>query len=75
VFCLFVYLSVCLCFPSVSNFYFTSQYNQFPLSHTAAAATAVIHTYPRAAAAAAATTTPTISLKFHPKHEKCKQKR
>jgi hypothetical protein len=28
-----------LCFPSVSNFYFTSQYHQFPLSHTAAAAT------------------------------------
>jgi hypothetical protein len=67
-------LSLRLCFSSVSNFYFTSQYNQFPLSHAAAAA-AAIHTYPRAAAAAAATITPTISLKFHPKHEKCKQKR
>jgi hypothetical protein len=29
-----------LCFPSVSNFYFTSQYHQFPLSHAAAAAAA-----------------------------------
>jgi len=71
-----------LCFPSVSNFYFTSQYHQFPLSHAAAAihtypreAAAVIHTYPRAAAAATTTTTPTIALKFHPKHEKRKQKR
>jgi hypothetical protein len=73
--CLFVYLSVCLCFPSVSIFYFTSQYHQFTLFHATAAA-AAIHTYPRAAAAAAAaTTTPTIALKFHPKHEKRKQKR
>jgi hypothetical protein len=63
-------LSLRLCFPSVSNFYFTSQYNQFPLSHASAAAAAAIHTYPRAAAAA--TITPSISLKFHPKHEKCK---
>jgi hypothetical protein len=62
-----------LCFPSVSNFYFTSQYHQFPLSHAAAAA--AIHTYPRAAAAATTPTTPTIVLKFHPKHEKRKQKR
>jgi membrane glycosyltransferase len=51
-----------LCFPSVSNFYFTSQYHQFPLYHAAAAASATT-------AAAAA-----ISLKFHPKHEKRKQK-
>jgi PPE-repeat protein len=72
VFCLFVYLSVCLCFPSVSNFYFTTQYHQFPLFHVATAAAAAISTYPRAAAA---TTTPTIALKFHPKHEKHKQKR
>jgi hypothetical protein len=28
------------CFPSVSNFYFTSQYHQFPLAHAAAAAAA-----------------------------------
>jgi hypothetical protein len=35
-----------LCFPSVSNFYFRSQYHKFPLSH---------------AAAAAATTTPSSS--------------
>jgi hypothetical protein len=62
-----------LCFPSVSNFYFTSQYHQFPLSHTAAAAAAK-HIYPRAAAAAA-TTTLTIALKFHPKDERRKQKR
>jgi hypothetical protein len=54
-----------LCFPSVSNFYFTSQYHQFPLSHAAAAA-ADRGIY---AAAAAAT-----ALKFHPKHEKRKQK-
>ena len=61
-----------LCFPSVSNFYFTSQYHQFPLSHAAAA----IHTYPRAAAAATTTTTTlTMALTFHPKHEKHKQKR
>ena len=33
-------LSLRLCFPSVSNFYFTSQYHQFPLSHAAAAAAA-----------------------------------
>ena len=35
---LFVYLSVCFMFSlffSVSNFYFTSQYHQFPLSHPA----------------------------------------
>ena len=38
-------LSLRLCFPSVSNFYFTSQYHQFPLSHAAAAA--VMHTYPK----------------------------
>jgi len=69
----FSFISPFVCFPSVSNFYFTSQYHQFPLSHAAAAATA-IHTYPRAAAAAAAaTTTPTIALKFNPKHEKRKQ--
>jgi hypothetical protein len=30
-----------LCFHSVSNFYFTSQYHQFPLSHAAAAAAAI----------------------------------
>jgi hypothetical protein len=70
VFCLFAYLSVCLCFPSVSNFYFTSQYHQFPPSRSSSSST-----YLRAAAAAAATTTPTIALKFHPKHEKRKQKR
>jgi hypothetical protein len=29
-----------LCFPSVSNFYFPSEYHQFPLSHAAAAAAA-----------------------------------
>jgi hypothetical protein len=29
-----------LCLHSVSNFYFTSQYHQFPLSHAAAAAAA-----------------------------------
>jgi hypothetical protein len=33
-----------LCFPSVSNFYFTSQYHQFPLSHAAAAAAAAAAT-------------------------------
>ena len=36
-----------LCFPcffSVSNFYFTSQYHQFPLSHPAAAAAFSSHT-------------------------------
>jgi hypothetical protein len=40
----------------VSNFYFPSEYHQFPLSHAAAAAAAA------------------IALKFHPKHEKRKQK-
>jgi hypothetical protein len=55
-----------LCFPSVSNFYFTSQYHQFPLSHAAAAA-ADRGIYAAAAAAA-------IALKFHPKHENRKQK-
>jgi hypothetical protein len=38
---LFVYLSVCFIFSLVffvSNFYFTSQYHQFPLSHPATAA-------------------------------------
>jgi hypothetical protein len=65
-----------LCFPSVSNFYFTLQYHQFPISHAATAATT---TTPAAATtttpATAATTTSTIALKFHPKHEKRKQKR
>jgi hypothetical protein len=51
-----------LCFPSVSNFYFTSQYHQCPLSH-AAAAVAVV-----AAAAAAA------AAARRPKPEKRKQK-
>ena len=40
---LFVYLSVCFMFSlfvSVSNLYFTSQYDQFPLSHPVAAAEA-----------------------------------
>ena len=52
---LFVYLSVCFMFSlffSVSNFYFTSQYHQFPLSHPAAAAAI----YPRVAAATTTTT-------------------
>ena len=49
---LFAYLSICFMFSlffSVFNFYFTSQYHEFPLSHPAAAAAI----YPRAAAAAA----------------------
>ena len=47
-------------FFSVFNFYFTSQYHEFPLSHPAAAAAiypraaAAAAIYPRAAAAAAA---------------------
>jgi hypothetical protein len=44
-----------LCFPSVSIFYFTSQYHQFHLSQAAAAA-------------ATTATTPTIALKFDAKH-------
>jgi Na+-transporting methylmalonyl-CoA/oxaloacetate decarboxylase gamma subunit len=44
-----------LCFPSVSNFYFTSQYHQFPLSHAAAAAAAAATADAAAAAAAVAT--------------------
>ena len=54
-----------LCFPSVSIFYFTSQYHQFHLSQAAAAATTTN---------TAAATTTAIALKFHPKHEKRKQK-
>jgi hypothetical protein len=50
------------CIPSVSIFYFTSQYHQFHLSQAAAAA-------------ATTATTPTIALKFHSKHEKRKQNR
>jgi hypothetical protein len=41
------------CFPSVSNFYFTSQYHQFPLSHAAAAAAATADTTAVAATVAA----------------------
>ena len=72
-------LSLRLCFPSVSNFYFTSQYNQFPLSHASAAAAihtylraaaAAIHTYPRAAAAAATTTPLPHSTEIPPKTRK-----
>jgi hypothetical protein len=61
---LFVSLSFCLSlrlfynFPSVSNFYFTSQYHKFPLSHAAAAA---------GAASTAA------RRRRHPKHEKRKK--
>jgi Na+-transporting methylmalonyl-CoA/oxaloacetate decarboxylase gamma subunit len=43
-----------LCFPSVSNFYFTSQYHQFPLSHAAAAAAAAATADAAAAVATAA---------------------
>jgi hypothetical protein len=50
---------------SVSNFYFTSQYHQFPLSYAAAAPAAATTTVAAAAAAV---------LKFHRKHEKRKQK-
>jgi uncharacterized protein (UPF0333 family) len=45
-----------LCFPSVSNFYFTSQYHKFPLSHTAAAAAAAAVAAAAAAVAATAAT-------------------
>jgi hypothetical protein len=64
-----------LCFPSVSNFYFTSQYHQFPTSFlpfstntTNNTTTTTTDTTTPAAAVAA------IALKFHPKHEKRKQK-
>jgi hypothetical protein len=43
-----------LCFPSVSNFYFTSQNHQFPLSHVAAAAAAPAASAATASAATAA---------------------
>jgi Na+-transporting methylmalonyl-CoA/oxaloacetate decarboxylase gamma subunit len=43
-----------LCFPSVSNFDFTSQYHQFPLSHAEAAATVAAAAIATVAAATAA---------------------
>jgi hypothetical protein len=49
-----------LCFPSVSNLYFTSQYHQFPLSHAAAAAAVVVAT---GAATAAAQNTKNVNKK------------
>jgi hypothetical protein len=49
---------VFLVFFFVSNFYFTSQYHQFPLSHPAAAAAAI---YPRAETATTTTTTTTAA--------------
>jgi hypothetical protein len=55
-----------LCFPSVSNFYFTSQYHQFPLSHAAAATAA-------AAAVAATVVVATAAAARRPKHEKRKK--
>jgi hypothetical protein len=66
-----------LCFPSVSNFYFISQYHQFPLSQAAAAAAAAA-TAAAATAAAAAVPQPSRRLPLpaaarRPKHEKRKQ--
>jgi hypothetical protein len=73
---------LCFVFSFISPFVYvfllflisTSRHNTTNFLSHAAAAAAAIHTYPRAAATAA-TTTPTIALKFHPKHEKRKQKR
>jgi hypothetical protein len=69
---------VVLCFPSVSNFYFTSQYHQFPLSHAAAAAAAaaaVLATAAPVLATAAAVIATAAAAAHRPKHEKRKQKK
>jgi hypothetical protein len=54
---------IVLCFPSVSNFYFTSQYHQFPLSHAAAVAAATATAAAAAAAASVAAAVATAALK------------
>jgi hypothetical protein len=68
-----------LCFPSVSNFYFTSQYHQFPTSFLPFSTNTTITTTNNTTTTTTDTTTPAaavaaIALKFHPKHEKRKQK-
>jgi hypothetical protein len=63
-----------LCFPSVSNFYFTSQYHQFPLSHATAAATAAAAAARRRRRRHLGRRRRRRSAARRPKHEKRKQK-